>query len=137
MRTIREESTSTLIAAYRKEPAFPGDVVWEMAIAVTPLDKRPCQVLWEEDTVRYHIAPWQTQGGEVVWLPYRVRGALHGGHPPGFLVGLGISNFSEHDIWNIVKAANVRNRETIPEMFKDWVWDVLPVRIHLFSHSSY
>ena len=133
MRPIRDARTSTLIAAYRKEPAFAGDITWEMAIAVTPLDKRPCQVLWDEGTVRYHIAPFQTKDGRIEWHPYCQEGAKYWDRDPVFLVGLGISNYTEEQIWNIVKSINFHSRKLNNAMYKDWVWEVLPVGHYLFD----
>ena len=129
MRPIREARTSTLIAAYRKEPAFAGDITWEMAIAVTPLDKRPCQILWDEGTVRYHIAPFQRPDGSVEWLPYCQEGATYWGRSPLFLVGLGISNYSEEEIWDMIKDISLSDTGSPTAMYKDWVWQVLPVSV--------
>ena len=133
MRPIRDARTSTLIAAYRKEPAFAGDITWEMAIAVTPLDKRPCQVLWDEGTVRYHIAPFQTSDGRIEWHPYCQEGAKYLDRNPIFLVGLGSSNYTEEQIWSILKGISFRPRVSYNTMYKDWVWDVLPVSSQLSS----
>lgn len=139
MRSIRNARTSTVIAAYRREPTFPGDITWEMVIAVTPFDKRPCHVLWDEDTVRYHVAPFQTPDNEVQWLPYCQEGARHWEAAPIFLVGLGISDYTEPEIWEIVNKVPIHPRESLQSMFKDWVWDVLPVSgfylCFLRSHS--
>lgn len=129
-RPIRDARTSTVIAAYRKEPTFPGDVTWEMAIAVTPLDGRPCEMLWDEGTVRYHIAPWQGEDGRVRWLPYCQEGSQHAGRAPIFLLGLGISNLDENRIWHAVKDAPIRHRSNFQDMYKNWVWDILPVGFH-------
>ena len=135
-RTVRNARTSTLIAAYRREPIFPGDITWEMAMAIMPFDKRPCHILWDEDTVRYHIAPYRTPSGEIEWLPYCQEGAHHWGTGPIFLVGLGISDYSEEDIWKIVNKVVIRPRNSLQSMYKDWVWDVLPVSV-LYSCLIY
>ena len=129
LRNTRNKANSVVIAAYRKDPAFAGDVTWEMVLAVTPFDGRPCQVLWDENTVRYHIVPHQCKDGERTWGIDCYDGAQYWDRPPVFLVGLGISKLSEEAIWNVVKDTPIEFRDSAQEMYKDWVWDLLPVSL--------
>lgn len=137
MRNMRTIPNSVVIAAYRKEPSFAGDITWEMALAITPFDGRPCQVLWDENTVRYHIVPRQCDGDEQTWEIECYEGAQYWGSSPIFLVGLGISKLSEEEIWNAVKDIPVSIRDSAQKMYKDWVWDLLPVSVCTGCSYSY
>ncbi|KAJ3550685.1 hypothetical protein NM688_g5020 [Phlebia brevispora] len=126
MRNTRNIGTSVVIAAYRKDPEFTGDITWEMALAVTPFDGRPCQTLWDEGTIRYHISPQHTEDGETTWSIDCFEGAHCWGRPPVFLVGLGLSNYTEEDVWDNIKDIPIQNRGSLQDMYKNWVWDSLP-----------